>query len=199
MFLHCSSAVNSGCSESSLSRSVIFACPNEVANALVVAFNVIFFWFVDVTKISWSQGVSEEIKIESKAVKNRDAAYEENVDATLRPVVQFFVNANFAPGLVRIDEQSAEFLAGIVAEAVAVAHSLPCPLKVSQFFLRIVQVLVAKKFGKETLSCDCKGPVVGKLGGMEISINPRYENLTFRSRNEPFLTGKILRGIYAGK
>jgi hypothetical protein len=86
---------------------------------------VIFFWFVDVAKISWSQGVSEEIKTESKAVKNREAAYEENVDATLRPVAQFFVNANFAPGLVRIDEQSAEFLAGIVAEAVAVAHSLP--------------------------------------------------------------------------
>jgi hypothetical protein len=40
--------------------------------------------------------------------------------------------------------------------------SLPCPLKVSQSFLRIVQILVAEKLGKEFLSGQPKGSKIGQ-------------------------------------
>jgi hypothetical protein len=72
-------------------------------------------------------------------------------------MAQFFVNTALAPARPSIHEQSAEFFAGIETEPIAVAHSLPRPLKVSQFFLRIIQILVAEKFGEETLSSQVKG------------------------------------------
>lgn len=146
------------------------------------------------------QCITEKIKAERKAVKNRHAANEENIDTTLQFVAQFLVNATVAPGLVRINGQSAEFFAGIVAETVAVAHSLPCPLKVPQFFLRIIQILVADKLGKKPCAAIPKArkSIVGKLVGMEISINPLWDNFTFEVETS-FSDRQNLRGIYAKK
>ena len=116
----------------------------------------------DIGEIDRSQYVTEKIKAESKTFKNRYAAYEEDVNAALQLIAQFFVSAAFAPRLICVIKQSAEFFAGIEAEPVAVAYSLPCPLKVSQSFLRIVQILVAEKLGKEFLSGQPKGSKIGQ-------------------------------------